>query len=68
MKKDWQKLELGALWKKFSKSGDGFYTGNLKVDGKSFKIICFANTNKKSDNQPDVRIYLDEDDGKGKTD
>jgi|APGre2960657404_1045060.scaffolds.fasta_scaffold87572_1 hypothetical protein len=58
-KKDWSKLELGALWKKEGKNG-AFYSGKLKIDGKEQEIVCFANKNKSSDNQPDIHIYKSE--------
>ena len=60
MKKDWNKLELGALWKKTSKDGNSFYTGLIKIDGKEINVICFPNKAKKEDKHPDVRVYLDE--------
>lgn len=56
-KKDWQDRELGALWKKTSKSGVAYYSGTIKINGESFELVCYGNTNKKADNHPDVRIY-----------
>lgn len=59
MKKDWSKLEVGALWKRQSKSGTTFYSGNLKINGETIKIVGFANKEKK-DKQPDVFLYIEE--------
>ena len=56
-KADWKKRELGALWKKTSNSGLAFYSGKIEVNGELIELVCYANKDKKSDNQPDVRIY-----------
>jgi hypothetical protein len=54
---DWSKRELGALWRVDGKN-QSFYSGEIKIEGKSFKIVCFTNKNKQSNsNQPDLRIY-----------
>lgn len=55
--KEWSDRELGALWKKTSNSGLAYYSGKIKIDGKEYELVCYANKDKKSDNQPDVRIY-----------
>ncbi|MDB4314594.1 DUF736 domain-containing protein [bacterium] len=60
VKKDWDKLEIGALWKRQSKANNPYYSGKLEVDGKKYEVVCFPNTNKKEDKHPDVRIYLSE--------
>lgn len=59
-KTDWQKREVGALWKK-----DGvnqkYLTGHVKNDaGELQKLVIFSNKNKTKDNQPDFRIYKSE--------
>lgn len=56
-KADWKNRELGALWKKRSGSGLEFYSGKIKINGEEIELVCYANKDKKSDNQPDVRIY-----------
>ena len=56
-KADWKNRELGALWKKTSNSGLEYYKGEITVNGEKFELVCYANKDKKSDNQPDVRIY-----------
>lgn len=57
-----KKDELGALWKKKSKSGMSFLSGYVKVDDlgleKEIKVVVFANTNKSNDKAPDYRIYV----------
>jgi hypothetical protein len=59
---DWSKRELGALWRVDGKN-QSFYSGEIKVDGKPVKIVCFTNKNKQSNsNQPDLRIYASTDD------
>jgi uncharacterized protein (DUF736 family) len=54
--------ELGALWKKKSKSGMSFLSGYVKVDDlgleKEIKVVVFANNNKSKENAPDYRIYV----------
>lgn len=54
--------ELGALWKKKSKSGLSFLSGYVKVDDlgleKEIKVVVFANNNKSKENAPDYRIYV----------
>lgn len=54
--------ELGALWKKKSKTGMSFLSGYVKVDDlgleKEIKVVVFANNNKSNDNAPDYRIYV----------
>jgi len=57
-----KKDELGALWKKKSKSGMSFLSGYVKVDDlgleKEIKVVVFANTNKSNEKAPDYRIYI----------
>ena len=65
-KTDWKKNELGALWKRESKtSGEKYLTGTLKFQeavqaGQEIQVIVFSNKTKKSENQPDVRVYISE--------
>lgn len=59
-----QKLnELGSLWKKTSKNNQTYLTGviNLKSVGfdKNVDLIIFKN-DRKTDKQPDFRIYFRE--------
>ena len=56
----WSERELGALWRVDGKN-QSFYSGNIKVNGEVFKIVCFPNKHKEtSSNQPDIRIYKSE--------
>lgn len=54
--------ELGALWKKKSKTGVSFLSGYVKVDDlgleKEIKVVVFANNKKSNDKAPDYRIYI----------
>ena len=43
--------ELGALWMKESAKGE-YMTGTIN----GVKVVCFKNTRKTSDNQPDWRV------------
>ncbi len=66
-KSDWEKRDIGALWKQVSKSGSNmkYLSGYIKLGedefgvDKKMKIMVFTNE-KKSENQPDFRIYLNE--------
>lgn len=66
-KSEWSKRDVGALWKQVSKSGSNmkYLSGHIKVSEDEFgvekkmKIMVFTNE-KKSENQPDFRIYLNE--------
>jgi len=57
-----RKDELGALWKKKSKSGMSFLSGYVKVDDlgleKEIKVVVFANSKKSNEKAPDYRIYV----------
>ena len=66
-KSDWQKRDIGALWKQVSRSGSNmkYLSGHIKLGEDEFgaekkmKIMVFTN-DKKTENQPDFRIYLNE--------
>jgi len=51
-----QREELGALWKKEGKN-QTYLTGYINSNGQKVKIVVFSSKNKKSENQPDFRIY-----------
>lgn len=63
-KTDWQKREVGALWKKESPT-QKFFSGHVKVDDygeeKLLKVVVFSNRHKNKDSHPDFRIYTVED-------
>ncbi len=55
--------EIGALWKRVSKSGSQTYlSGHITVDElgspRTYKVVVFSNKNKKNEKAPDFRIYL----------
>ena len=55
--------EAGALWEEESQNGRRYWSGRL-ADGR--KIVGFENTSKKNDKEPDIRIYIqDNQDGNG---
>jgi len=61
--KDWDKREVGALWTKTSQSsGKKYFSGHFKMENefgeeKKISVVAFYNKDKKSENQPDFRIY-----------
>ena len=63
-KTDWQKREVGALWKKESPT-QKFFSGHVKIDDygeeKLLKVVVFSNRHKSKDSHPDFRIYTVED-------
>lgn len=69
-KNEWDKKELGALWKHEKKSLDGttkgeaFLSGkiNLKNYGfdKDIELVIFKNKNKEKDTHPDLKVYFSE--------
>ena len=48
-------IKLTGLWKRKSKSGKVYYSGNLSTTA---KVLLFKNDNKKNDRDPDLVIYL----------
>ena len=47
-KNEWQQREVGALWKRVSKSGQKYLSGHVSVEDelgteKRMKVICFSN-------------------------
>ena len=68
---EWQKREIGALWKRVSSpsssypKGRTYLTGKLKIDElgeeKTVNVVVFSNVDKKNDKAPDFRIYISKD-------
>tara|TARA_B110001454_G_C12527651_1_gene353830 strand:- start:362 stop:637 length:276 start_codon:yes stop_codon:yes gene_type:complete len=56
-KSQYKDEEVGAFWKRTSQRGQKYLAGHIKDGEESVKLVVFANQNKKSDNQPDYRIY-----------
>jgi len=51
--------ELGALWKKKSKTGMSFLSGYIvDTDGTRTDVVVFANTKKSNEKAPDYRLYI----------
>ena len=63
-KTDWQKREVGALWRKESPT-QKYFSGHVKIDDygeeKLLKVVVFSNRHKTKDNHPDFRIYTVDD-------
>lgn len=62
---EWDKKELGALWKrKKQATGENYLSGmlNLKSLGfdKDVPVVIFSNKGKTKDNHPDLRIFVSE--------
>ena len=55
-------IQLAAFWKKESKNNRTYYTGKL---GKG-KLLLFANDRKEKDDQPDLILYVVEEENKTK--
>ncbi|TXJ31194.1 hypothetical protein [Brachyspira aalborgi] len=49
--------EIGALWSSFSKNGNMFESGHIKLNGKKYIIRVYDKKNKKN-KQPEKLIYL----------
>jgi len=51
--------ELGALWKKKSKTGMSFLSGYINDhDGQRIDVVVFANSKKTNERAPDYRLYV----------
>lgn len=50
------KIKVGALWEKTGKSGDTYFSGKFG----DASLIVFKNKFKKSENQPDYIVYIQE--------
>jgi len=61
-KSDWQKRDIGALWKRAGKN-QNFLSGKITIgefgEEKEIQIVVFKNKFKEKDNQPDFRVYED---------
>lgn len=61
---DWEKREIGALWKREGKN-QKYLSGHVKFSDefggeRKLDVMIFANKSKKNENQPDFRIYFND--------
>jgi uncharacterized protein (DUF736 family) len=61
---DWDKREIGALWKREGKS-QNYLSGHVKFSDefgaeRKLDVMIFANKSKKKDTHPDFRIYFND--------
>jgi uncharacterized protein (DUF736 family) len=58
---EWQKREIGALWKNEGRN-QKYLAGHVKMpDGTEQKVVIFSNKNRSSDKAPHFRVYKSED-------
>lgn len=58
---EWQKREIGALWKNEGRN-QKYLAGHVKMpDGSEQKVVIFSNKNRSSDKAPHFRVYKSED-------
>lgn len=51
---------IGAFWETRSQAGKKYFKGNIEIEGKTISVTMFENTYKTKDNQPDYKIYKNE--------
>ena len=56
--------ELFVLWSKTSKAGQTYLSGKLSDEKENVYLIGYYNTTKKNPNEPDIRIYNLDEEGK----
>lgn len=60
-KQQTQVKEVFALWKKESKDGKPYFSGKSRTN---VELVAFYNGNKKNPNEPDLRIYAKDENGR----
>ena len=55
-----EKKAIGALWKKESKAGNVYLSGQIEVNGNKINLVVFKNNYKEQKKHPDYKIYLSE--------
>jgi len=48
--------KFGSLWENSSKNGQVFLGGEIIINGKKIKVVCFKRFEKKNDKEPDWDI------------
>ena len=61
-KKEFTMVQAFALWQREAKSGRKYFSGK---DENGNNLVGFYNTKKKNPKEPDLRIYLQDDEHKG---
>ena len=56
--------ELFVLWSKTSKNGVEYLSGKVSDDKETTYLVGYYNTNKKNPNEPDIRVYNVDAEGK----
>lgn len=64
-KKEFKMVQVFALWKRKSKAGNDFFTGK---DENGINLVGFFNTKKQNPKEPDLRVYVQGEDGKASKD
>ncbi len=55
------KKDIGAAWERVSSRGTQYLNIQLELDGRKIRLVAFKNGYKEKDNQPDWKIYPDDD-------
>lgn len=53
------KIKVG-LWEKSSKSGNKYFGGKLEIEGKTYWVTMFDNSNKTNPKAPDFNLIFEE--------
>lgn len=57
---EYDKNNKGSLWKKQSKKGTWYYSGNTTIDNHDYKVSMFENDKKGNENRPDFNLVFEE--------
>jgi len=47
---------IGAMWRRETKGGDVYFSGEVEVGGRKVSFVAFKNRYKEKDTHPDFRI------------
>lgn len=59
MNKEYDDNNKGVLWKKTSKSGQEYFSGNIKINSEEYRITMFTNNKKGNEKAPDFRLIAE---------